>query len=67
MSSGYFPLLKDSDSAKKLMEAQKLISEVVGDLVGDIYTQDQVDNAAQDGGSLALLNLAIQILKDEVS
>jgi hypothetical protein len=70
MGSGSFPLYRTDENGKKLLEAAKLIGEVVDGISDDVYSGDsggmQYDNAASDGGSLALLQLAAQLIEDEV-
>lgn len=69
MASGYFPLDESQESGKKLLEAVRLIEEVIENFYDNIYSgaDGQFDNAASDGGSLALLSLAIGIIKREVN
>ena len=68
MGSGYFPLNKKDVAGGKLLKAKNLIDEVIRDYYEDIYSgiDGQYDNAASDGGSLALLGLCIEILEKEV-
>lgn len=69
MSSGYFPLPKNGESGKKLVDANLLIREVIDKFQDDVYSgiDGQFDNSASDGGSLALLELACTILENQVS
>jgi len=70
MGSGCFPLSREDKDAGKLLQASKLIDEVIKSLWGDVYSGDvggmQYDNAASDGGSLALLGLASKLVLDQV-
>lgn len=59
MGSGSFPLYRTDESGAKLLNAAKLVNEVVDSISDDVSSGDsggmQYDNAASDGGSLALL------------
>lgn len=69
MGSGSFPLYDDGLGAK-LVKAADLVNEVVNEVVSEVYSGDsgggQLDNAASDGGSLALLSLAERLIRAEV-
>ena len=68
MGSGYFPISKMDEDGKRLMKAVVLVEEVKSELLDAIYDGDdgQFDNAASDGGSLARLGVAIDLIKGEV-
>ena len=68
MASGYFPLCREEENGKKLIDAMRLIQEVKDYFCEDIYSGSggQFDNAASDGGSLALLGLAKRLINDEL-
>ena len=71
MGSGMFPLSPTRDELgvrlNKIADDLEKICEEVSD---DIYSGDsggmQYDNAASDGGSLALLRLAVKLIRDEL-
>ena len=65
MGSGYFPLERNDEDAKTLLEAAAAVERIVNQFNG-YDLSDQADNAASDGASLALLTLAIQLIRDEV-
>ena len=70
MGSGSFPLSPNEETGKKLVQAAALIKEVTDAWYDDVYGGDsggmQYDNAATDGGSLALLGLAHRLILGEV-
>lgn len=67
MGSGYFPLGKsDGEWWDQLTQAADLITSVCDDMLDAVYGNDQTDNAASDGGSMALLRLAAQLVRAEV-
>jgi len=68
MASGYFPLNREEENGRKLVNAMKLIEEVKENYYEDIYSgsDGQFDNAASDGGSLALLGLARTLINNEL-
>ena len=71
MGSGMFPLdVNYSRAGKALLEASKLIQATINDLYDGVYSGDsggnQYDNAASDGGSLALLGLAKDLIVAEL-
>jgi hypothetical protein len=69
MGSGSFPLYRSEENGKKLLEAAKLVQEVCRSMRDDVDSGEsggmQYDNAASDGGSLALLRLAQSLIEDE--
>ncbi len=69
MGRGFFPLSAGSSEGKRLLEAANIIKQVGDEFSESIYSgsDGQFDNAASDGGSLALLNLAVKICRDEVT
>lgn len=70
MGSGTFPLYKTDTRGQRLLGAAKEVREVCDEMVDAVYSGDsgggQFDNAASDGGSLALLRLAASLIEDEV-
>ena len=70
MGSGTFPLYRSDENAKKLLTAAMLVREVVGSISNEVYSGEsgggQFDNAASDGGSLATLSLAAELIEREV-
>ena len=68
MGSGRFPL--DRSGWKRLLEAARLIDEVMNEVYDDIYSGEsggmQFDNAARDGGYLATLSLAQRLITEAV-
>lgn len=68
MGSGYFPL--EGKRATALLGAAQAVEDVCEALVSDVYSGEsggsQFDNAASDGGSVALLRLAVQLIRGEV-
>lgn len=70
MASGCFPLYKNEKDVDKLVEAIRLIDEFVDSWYSAVYNGDsggnQFDNAASDGGALALISLASSLLKDQI-
>jgi hypothetical protein len=68
MGSGYFPLDRNTESGKKLLEAMRLIEEVKENFYDEVYSgsDGQFDNAARDGGFLALLGLAKRLIREEL-
>lgn len=67
MASGYFPLRKSAVDGQKLVEAARLISEVIKNWREECLTQDQPDNAYSDGGHMAELHLAERLVTDAVT
>jgi hypothetical protein len=71
MGSGMFPLspIRD-DYGVKLKNAADAIEDVCNAISEDIYSGDagggQFDNAASDGGDLALLRLAVKLIRDRL-
>ncbi len=68
MSGGYFPLYKEDMNGTKLLRAANLVTEVIDEIVDDIYggSDGQFDNSASDGGHVALLKLAIKLILERV-
>jgi hypothetical protein len=70
MGSGTFPLHHNDEDGKKLLEAARLIGEVHSSMADGVFSGDsgggQYDNAASDGGSLALLSLAKSLVEGGV-
>lgn len=70
MGAGSFPVGARGEIGKKLVQAAELVESVCEDMTDDVYSGDsggmQYDNAAADGGSLALLRLAVKLIRDEV-
>jgi len=68
MGSGIFPL-RLADGAR-LLQAAALIEACHDELVDEVYSGDsgggQFDNAASDGGELALLQLAARLCREAV-
>ena len=61
--------MRDSEvGAKDLLKAASLVKAVADRLRDSVYSGDdgQFDNSASDGGSLARLELAVNLIKDEV-
>ena len=72
MASGSFPLHPVHDAnGLKLKAAADLVADVCRDVSDEVYAGEsggmQFDNAASDGGSLALLYLAEKLIRDELS
>ena len=69
MGSGSFPLERIHDLGKRLWDAADMVEGVCKEMESDVFSGDsgggQVDNAASDGGSLALLRLAVRLIRDE--
>jgi len=66
VASGMFPLRPGDEGYEDLARAANLVESVLQrywDWVGD---DGQYDNAAADGGSLALLKLAVRLIRDEI-
>lgn len=61
MSSGYFPLGMHDPGAEKLREAARLIREVRDEYSSPVAELGQAEDAASDGGELALLWLAANL------
>ena len=59
MASGYWPV-EDRDDIRRLLEAVKLIEEVLDENPCD---DSQFDNAASDGGFRAELWLAVELIE----
>jgi hypothetical protein len=68
MSAGYFPMNDSTDPAKKLLQAADLVQSATRDVRDSVYSGEdgQFDNSASDGGSLALLELAVKLIRGEV-
>lgn len=70
MGSGSFPLQKNDDGYESLKRAADLIRDVHRSWMADVYGGDsgggQADNAASDGGSLARIALAEQLIRGEL-
>jgi len=68
MSSAYFPMSDSVEGGKDLLKAASLVKAVSDRLRDSVYSGDdgQFDNSASDGGSLARLELAVNLIKDEV-
>lgn len=68
MSAGNFPVGADTENGKKLTAAAMLVSDVIESLRDEVYdgADGQFDNSASDGGSLALLRLAAELIGNEV-
>jgi hypothetical protein len=72
VASGIFPLGRYApESAKRLREAANLVEEVIKDLSADVFSGEsggmQFDNAASDGGSIARLRLAVELIEGEIA
>lgn len=69
MGSGSFPVDR-SGSGQKLIQAAALVAEFLNEWYDSVYSGEsgggQYDNAASDGGSLALLSLANRLILAEV-
>lgn len=68
MASGYFPV--DGSDAERLRSIADQLHAFIVECLGPVHSGEsggmQYDNTASDGGSLALLALAEQLIRDEI-
>ena len=62
MGSSYFPLDPDGLRGKRLVAARNEIQSVRDEMLDGIYDQSETDNAVYDGGALARLATAINLI-----
>ena len=69
MSSGYFPMNNTDRGAKELLRAALIVRKLISNVWESVCSGDdgQFDNAAYDGGSLARLELAVNLIVGEVN
>jgi hypothetical protein len=63
MSSGYFPLKRDDEDAKALLKAARVVRHIAREYEVDGLNADE---ALYDGGSLAMLNLAADLIEGQI-
>ena len=63
MGSGYFPLDSRDDEGRKIVNIIQQITDLRDEWAGYIMEQDQVDNAAYDGGYLERFSIAAEMLQ----
>lgn len=63
MGRAYFPVSDTSETGRKLMDVARLLREAADKFREDVYmgADGQYDNSADDGGAIALLELAAEI------
>jgi hypothetical protein len=67
VASGYFPLEADEPEGKRVLAAADEIQAVLDEMRRYVYEDSyQFDNAADDGQSLAMLGLALKLIRAEV-
>ena len=68
MGSGMFPLDRDDETAKKLLEARKLVFGIHSDNWEYVCSGEtgggQFDNAAIDGAYMGKLELIVKLIDD---
>lgn len=66
MASPYFPNLIEPSHKQKLTRAAKLVTEVIDYYQPSVSegADGQFDNSASDGGALALLGLAVRLIRE---
>jgi hypothetical protein len=70
MGSGSFPLHYTDKAAVTLKAAADSVQAVCDGISDDVYSGDsgggQFDNAASDGASLAMLRLAVRLIREQI-
>jgi hypothetical protein len=63
MGSGFYPLQRISESGKELIEIRNKLRQFIDKDGNQSFYNDQIDNAASDGGYETYLHLALELIE----